>query len=292
MRALLVYSHDKEPVTQALIHSDFSKKIDTIKISLEEFINNITVFDEFDHCKTKIHWTLSSGIEVHNSEEFYLINRVLSIPEDIFHDFSEEDQSYCIAELTAYFTFALEAFPVCFTKPGAFGLSGNRFSLPRQWEIVRQSQLLLEVPNYYLGNMNFSELEGEVIYSRPSNFYYWKPNSNLKDQTDFAFIKPKGIPIIACVLGNFIEFFFYDLNQKISEDVNCLLKDFSIKLLEIFKHSIAEILFFVDDGKITFGMISNVPYASKTKPWFSNLVSSFFENEIMQKKGTICSIKK
>lgn len=133
--------------------------------------------------------------------------------------------------------------------------------------------------------MCFCPLEGEIVYSKPSNFYYWKPNSNVKNESSFAFEKPKGIPIIAFAIGNDIEVFSYYSHQSISLKDDSLIKEYIPNLSRLFDYSILECLFFLDREEISFGMISNIPYASKGKSWFTNMICSFFSHIILGKNG-------
>lgn len=285
MKFVLLYSHRDEPITQVLLSSELDQKFTMIKLSLETLLQDVTIIDELNGINTKVEWMLPSGIQISNSSDFYLINRVLSVPETLVQDFAEEDRDYSLSELRAYLAFAIEAFPYCFSKPRAFGLSGNRFSLPRQWEMIKQTGLPLKVPHYYLGNMYFCQLEGEIVYSKPSNFYYWKPNPNIKDQTAFAFEKPKGIPIVACIVGDHTEVFSYYSHHPVSLKDYSLIKEQVLNLSRLFDYSIAEALFFLDNQEVSFGMISNIPYASRNKPWFSNMICSFFVHAILEKNG-------
>jgi hypothetical protein len=283
MKPVLIYSHPDEPITQALFSSELDRKFGMIKLSLDSLLKDTVIIDEFDESKVKIDWTLPSGEKVLNSENFFLINRVLSVPENLFHDFSEEDRLYSLTEFRSYLAFALEAFPFYFSKPGAFGLSGNRFSLPRQWEMVRQLNCLIQVPNYFLGNVKFCDLKGDLVYSEPFNYYYWKPGQKIRN-TAFVFEKPKGKPCVACLIGDQIEVFFYHSCDQLSEEYSNLVKEKSRIISQLFNYSIAECLFFIDDKDINFGMITNIPYASRHKNWFSYNINSFF-TQIIGRNG-------
>lgn len=283
MKPVLIYSHADEPITHALFSSEFDQKFNIIKLSLESLLKETMIIDEFDEREVKIEWTLSSGLKISNSKDYYIINRVLSIPEILFHDFSEEDRIYSLSEFRSYLAFAIEAFPCCFSKPGAFGLSGNRFSLPRQWEMIKQSDLSIKVPNYYLGNVHYCDLKRKVVYSEPFNFYYWRPNQDIKN-TSFVFERPEGKPVIACIIGNEIAVFSYYSIDKLSlRDIE-LVKEQCRALSRLFNYPIAECLFFLDDVEANFGMISNIPYASRNKKWFSGMINSFF-TQIMERDG-------
>lgn len=102
MKFVLLYSHSDEPITQVLLSSELDQKFDMIKLSLETLLQDVTIIDEVNGINTKVEWTLSSGIQISNTSDFYLINRVLSVPETLVQDFAEEDKNYSLSELRAY----------------------------------------------------------------------------------------------------------------------------------------------------------------------------------------------
>lgn len=287
MRPILLYSHFDEPITKALLSSTFAQKSDLIKLPLKTLLNEVCIIDEFDHAVVKIDWTFPSGLNITNSNDFYLINRVISVPEEIFNDFLEDDKQYSISEFRAYLAFAIESFPNSFSKPGAFGLSGNRFSLPRQWETIKNAGYSIETPNYYLGNMDFCSLCENLVYTTPFDFYYWKPNSEMvnKEKFSFVFSKPLGKPVVATVIGNDVEVFCCEKNDEIPEIMISLLEKNSLIISRLFNYDISEVLFFLQDDHFSFGMISCIPYASNRKDWFQENIGFYFENKLMEKNG-------
>jgi hypothetical protein len=277
MTPVLLYSHPLEPVTQSFLELD--KDLNLVKLSLEDLLNDACIFDEVNDTEVKIEWTLSSGIKISNSSEFYIFNRVLSVPEEIFQDFHPDDKSYAASEFRAYLAFAIESFPKCSSKPGPFGLSGNLLSLPRQWEKVKSS-FHLNAPEYFLGNLSLIPCEDPVVYSTPHNYYYWKSSLDKPPSCSFAFKIPLGSPIICCVIGESVEVYPYLSHQEISHALVQQIKDTGRKLAALFCYHIAEVLLFSDDSKLSFGMISTIPYASRKKPWFKSLLSSFLKQEL------------
>jgi len=226
MTPILLYSHVNEPLTRSLISSTLDQKCVLIKLSVEDLLQQTNIIDELNNDEVKISWTLPSGKEIVNSNDFYLINRVLSVPEEIFNSFSEDDRLYSISEFRAYLTFAIEAFPISFSKPGAFGLSGNRFSLVRQWEMIKGADFVFKTPKYYLGNMDFCPWEEGLVYANPFDFYYWRSNQNLVDvdRASFVFSKPKGKPVVACVIGEDVNIFCCYAGDEISQKAESYLK--------------------------------------------------------------------
>lgn len=284
VRPILLYSHAEEPVTSVILStSELDLGFDFVKLSLESLLKSTNIFDELVENEVKIQWTLSSGIKIINSEYHYLFNRVLSVPEKIFEDFAEEDRAYSISEFRAYLAFAIEAFPKCSAKPGAFGLSGNRYSLPRQWQLVKKADLSLAVPNYYLGDLSSISVKEALVYSSPYNYYYWKPNKNDCNRTSFAFERPKGIPVICCVIGNKVTAFPYQEDDKICTGHLPKIEAVGRMLAQTFNYDIAEVLLFSDDPSgLSFGMISNVPYASRKKEWFSLWLHNFLQEALLR----------
>lgn len=280
MIPVLFYSHVAEPVTQAILTSGLDKDLSLVKLSLSNLLKDTSIFDEINNDEVKIEWTLPSGEKIHNSEKYYLLNRVLSIPDELFEDFDSVDKTYSMSEFRAYLTFAIESFPKCSAKPGPFGLSGNRFSLPRQWETVSKAKLPLAVPEYYLGDLSLIEPNSNLVYSTPHNYYFWKPNKDLHDSSSFAFERPPGIPIICSVAGDEVEVYPYQQDEQINSSGTLLFKELAFRLAHLFDSPIAEILLFFDTSLISFGMISNIPYASKNKPWFKSLLRSFLQKEL------------
>ena len=281
MKLVLLYSHENDPITKSLIDINKCETIDLIKISLEYFLNNISVCDEVSCCKTVINWILPSGLTIVNDRNFFLVNRVLSVPSDLMNNFNDEDKNYALCEFRSYLTFAIEAFPNCHAKPGAFGLSGNRYSLPRQWETVKSKHPNLSVPKYYLGNMAYCDLKKNIIYSNPNNYYNWRVEGCVDKKNNFAFEKPTGIPVIAYIIGELVEVYPYTDTHNLSAKNACLIKKIALEISTVFKFTIAEILFFLDHNHLTFGMISNTPYSTKKKIWFATTIKNYFKKIAM-----------
>lgn len=283
MKPVLLYSHVDEPITSTILASSLVSEFDIIKISLKSLLDDISILDELVDNEIKIRWTLSSGFQVINSNSFYLINRVLSVPEELFNEFAESDRAYALSEFRAYLAFSIQAFPNSTSKPGAFGLSGNRFSLPRQWEMIKMSNFQLATPDYFLGNLELINRTSSLVYSNPHDYYYWKPNGNhinISSQS-FAFKRPVGIPLICFVTEYNCELFSYFNIEKISTDQILMIKEQGRNVSRFFDYDIAEVLFFYEDSKISFGMISCIPYASKRRQEFLPFIECFFRNKFI-----------
>lgn len=281
MNPVLLYSHEAEPVTKALLTSHLDKDLTLVKLSLNDLLKDTIIFDEIYNDEVKIEWTLKSGEKIRNTEDYYLLNRILTVPQEIFDEFDTADRAYSMSEFNAYLTFAIESFPKCSGKPAPFGLSGNHFSLPRQWDIVMKSNLNMVVPRYYLGNLSSISKKPNFVYSTPHNYYFWKPCPDNNNNYSFAFERPVGEPIICCVIGDNVEVYAYQQDDQIHLSDSYLIKEIAFRLAHLFDSPISEILLFYDASKISFGMISNIPYASKNKPWFNTLLQSFLKKKLI-----------
>lgn len=276
MYGLLLTSDLKEPITKFLLRHQNELNFPLILLPIQNLLNTVNIFDEIKDGIAKIGWLFSDGKYITNSNDYFLINRVLSVPDSLFEDFHPIDKNYAQAEFRAYLTFAIQAFPRATAKPGPGGLAGNRFSLPQQWKIVQKSQINIHTPLYYLGNPHYHPFTNvvSVVQSTIFNYYYWKPGvpSCHENDVNFCFVRPEGIPVISSIIGSQIKVFSYSSDCSLSELAVRKLTEISKKLAEVFDYFIAECLLFLNDDKITFGMITNIPYVSTKESFFSSAV--------------------
>jgi hypothetical protein len=269
MKRVLLYSHPNEPVTHALL----ANESDVYPISIKKFLDSAVIFDEIDQNNQKIQWSFPDGIEIRNDHENYIINRVFGIPDSLFKDFDENDRRYAQSELRAYLTFSLEAFPCSFGKPSAFGLCGNYYSLPRQWEMVKGSNIKIKIPHYFLGNLSHHFHIPGLVCSQPYSYYSWKPSIS---NTSFGFIRPEGEPVIACAIEDDVSIAPYHQKFKLPEKIKETILEVNTQIASLFSLKIFEVLFFVKDTELVFGMASNIPSYSCKNPCFEVKVSEYF----------------
>jgi len=103
MTGILLYSHCNEPVTQVIL-SHAQHGMDIIVLSVKDLLDNVIIFDEINN-DAKLNWKLPCGKTILNSKDFYLINRVFDLPQDLFNDFHKDDKDYSRAEFYAYLIF-------------------------------------------------------------------------------------------------------------------------------------------------------------------------------------------
>ena len=276
---LLVYSSNEDPVVQSLNCSFKDLGEPLVLVSLEKLLNDVEIDDEIVEGKTTLNWTLPDGMTVSNRENVKLINRVLTIPECLFEDFHPEDREYAKNEFCAYLMFSLENFKHSTAKPGYLGMAGNQYPLPYQWEQVRKTIPSIKTPPYYVGPFEgfpFNLDKEEVVQSSIFNFRYWKssdkisrpkPNENL-----FSFVKPKGQPYFCFVCGGEVLVARADENKSDCPDCLVRLSQTSKEVVSLFSQKIAEILFFVDRGDITFGMSTNTLFGISKNSSFDSFL--------------------
>ncbi len=273
MSTILIFSHKNEPVTKTLL----DRLQNIYPISLRDFLDKASVFDEVSESGVSVSWEFPDGKVVKNCKSTYLINRVFGISDELFVDFVHEDQQYAKSEFRAYLMFALSAFPKAFGQPGAFGLNENRYSLPRQWEMIHKLKTKLATPEYFLGNLADYTNHPRLVCSNPNNYYYWRPS--VKDSS-FAFVKPDGVPVVSSIVGKDVRIYQCEKSFSLTCDQANKIKLYSIQIAKLFSYRIFEILFFVNGKTICFGMSSPIPYYSSKIEGFQNRIIDYFNNII------------
>lgn len=271
MKPLLLYSSCQEPFTKWLLQQ--GELIHAL--SLQQLLEEVEILDAIEDGIAKICWQLPSKEELTNSSNQLLINRIESLPKALFEEFDPQDQSYALCELRAYLQFALQSFPKVSSRPGMDSLMGNCYSLPQQWDIVCKAGMNLFVPEYFLGEMKhclFNAEQESIVYSHPYQYYFWKA-SPIPLEHHFAFKRPQGEPWLVCSTSHQAKAVprgKFSLSHPILEEL-------APKLCQVFEMPLAEMLFFVDDNKICFGMIHDIPYVSSKEPWFPKMAEAYMQ---------------
>lgn len=274
---LLLYVNPNEPVTQVLLQHQ--KDLDVTPLFLKDFIDNAEVFDEFDEKETIIRWKLPNIGEITNSKQTYLINRASYIPQEWFSDFHKEDLEYASNEFWAYLIFALRAFPLATDYPGPGGPAGQNLPLVQQWKKVSQSIAGLSSPKYYFGPLEMlpKEWEGQTVFTSPYKIYYWRIGPCEKEMDNvFGIRKPKGTPVLAFYIDSQVQIFLEE-NATISDDKKERVELFAKKTNQLFGYFCSEMLFFVDDDQVCFGMIHSCPWGAARSQNFEQVVVDTFE---------------
>lgn len=285
-KVVLLYTDPSEPVTRLLLHH--KQELGIQELLVKDFLDeNFKIFDRFNLEKIEVEWGVPSLGKITNSKEIYLINRATHLPEEWFFDFQLKDRDYARNELWAYLVFALNAFPNITERPNAGGLNGGCYPLTQQWKIVkeRMSQALT-LPDLYVGPIELlpTDWHQQAIFTHPYHFYYWKETPfDGKDRNNvFAFKKPKGKPVLASIIGDNVALCKPEEIPELQEAVQEQLKETALQISQTFKYPIAEILFFLEEAEITFGMIYNLPISTSYMPDFEARLLHWIRCEIDQ----------
>jgi hypothetical protein len=259
MKLVLLYSENIDPVTDVILRKANHLPCELVAIPIQDLMGPTRIFDVVEDGKASLSWTLPCGKLVTNSDDTYLINRVLGVSETLFEDFLPSDRNYVLAEFIAYLAFAIEAFPMKSSSPGHLGLCGNQYPLPAQWEMVKRSASSLRVPSYYYGDPEscpWISPNAARVFSDVYNFYQWQPNEQpVHEKASLVFLRPRGIPVLGFQCNGIATFKRFD-SLEIESSHKTLLTAAAAAMQVTFGYFIAEMLFFVDDDQVTFGMIS------------------------------------
>jgi hypothetical protein len=280
-KILLLYTDPHEPVTRVLLHHQ--QELGIQGLFVKDFLDdNFEIFDRFNLEKTEIEWNSPSIGKIVNSEEIYIINRAVYLPEDWFTDFHLKDREYARQELWSYLVFAFNSFPRITEKPNVGGLNSGCYPLTQQWNVVgEQFSHLVALPDVYIGPIELMPVEWhqQAIFTHPYQFYYWKETAfEGKEQNNvFAIKKPKGQPVLASVIGDDVV-----LEAENALEVDEHIKQIALQINQSFKYCISEILFFVEGIKITFGMIYNLPFSTAYMSSFEPRLLKWIRTETNQ----------
>ena len=239
-------------------------------LSVQELLNEAEIEDEIKDGCPFLHWKWND-FEIKNKKDVHLINRVISLNHDLFSDFHPEDQNYAHEEFSAYLMFALEAFPSKLGAPGAYGLAGDLFPLPHQWQLIEEN-LNIATPQFYIGPVQFfnnhsQKIKKPILAQSLYDYYRWHPKMDLhshlvkeeENKMVFIYERPEGEPYVSFVSDQNVSLWSVQEKKKaLSHTIEMELSALSLKISQILKLPLAEILFFVEGSHITFGMASNI----------------------------------
>jgi hypothetical protein len=283
---LLIHDNQPDPIVSAILSAKDQWSEPIVALSVEQILQDAIIFDEIEDGQPRLSWTFSDPMigTIRNHPDIKLVSRLRSVPPALFADFHSEDKEYALTEFHAYMTFALNAFPVKLNSPGFFGLAGNQFPFPIQWDLVKKASLGLAVPSYYLGatlHCPFDFGSQPVILNHTYGYRHWKPGGRPTGPSTFAVLRPQGDPYFCLVIGGESLVLEGPGAPSLNPDLSARLRSLAVKVSEVLSSPIAEILFFVSGDQITFGVLDIVPAATTGHPLFGDLVirglQGFFE---------------
>lgn len=269
---LLIYNDREDPIVKTLQSEAHALAEPLTAISVAEILAEAQIFDEIDDGLPKISWTFAQYGTITNSPEIKLVNRASLIQDQLFEGFHPDDREYARTEFNAYLTFALNAFPTKLTAPSFFGLAGNQYPLPMQWARVKKLHPSLAVPHYYLGSPQhcpFAKERADIVYSHTYGYRHWRPGPRPDAPSLFAFVRPQGQPVFTFVSGEAACLVKSPVTSAMSEALQSELLSLSVSIAKDFGCTLAELLFFVEHDRLTFGVLDIRPVVSDKDPAFA-----------------------
>ena len=264
-----------EAITKCVVENSnsFTQEIDIVL--LQDFLLNYDVYDELNDNDVVIKWYQGSKIISNKTHD--LLNRVHYIPDFYFNNYIKKDRIYAKREFEAYIKFAFNAF---YPRENAVDAINNLFmdflSLPQQWRKV-STNIGIDIPKYFLGPNRLNNLCcDKLIYSDIYNLINWSRSDSssclsvLDDNKHvFCFEKPQGQPVFLCNLG---EKCFVVNKDELEDKVVDRLLLLAESIASYFNYFISEMLFFVDEYKITFGCVNHEIIRSTTSELFQDFI--------------------
>lgn len=279
-KRLLVASLSKdEAITNCIINNlnHFDTPIDVI--FLDELLHDYEYFDELNDNGAIIRWFKDEKRTISN-QSHEILNRVLYVPDELFFDFNDEDRDYAKHEFEAYLGFSFNSFQGVGNKLGC-GINAPAFSLPQQWKMVAHNQYL--TPDFYWGPQDFNPMknkENSLVYSDIFNYMNWSIKSRYNGENHvFCFEKPQGTPVFLTVLGS--QIFAPGLNnlcKTLKDNIYTKAKN----ITSLFESFAGEILFFVQEEKITFGCFNPEIIHSRKHYGFNRFVLKHLIDEFQK----------
>lgn len=277
-RLVITSLSTSEAITKCVMENSnsFTKEIDVVL--LQDFLLNYDIYDELNDNDVLVKWY--RGSKIISNKTHNLLNRIQYIPDFYFNNYIKKDRVYAKREFEAYIKFAFNAFNPMSPRINVAKPINNSFmdfrSLPQQWHKVG-TNMGIDVPKYFLGPSRLNNLcHTKLIYSDIYNLINWS-QSGLKNRLNalehnqhvFCFEKPQGQPVFLCALGQ--KYFVVNKDNLSDEIVNKLLL-LAQSITSYFSYFISEILFFVDDAKISFGCINPEIIKSTTSELFQEFI--------------------
>ena len=186
----------------------------------------------------------------------YLLNRAFLFDESL-QATSEFPLKVVQLETECMFRQLIDSAERSSARTGLYGLCGDYLPLYLQWKQVRALDLSLETPRYdYAFGVLPPATDGfaNTVYKSPFDLRAWRPNEPPEHNWHtFVVEKPAGLPVVATVVNKTVL-----LNQELDQEREQRLRTASYAISRLFGSVFGEILYFVDDDKITFAVFSHV----------------------------------
>lgn len=268
-----------EAITRCIVDNRKNIAVTIKTISLHELMTEYEICDEIRDTGTHIKWIKGLDSPISNTD-YFILNRVLYVPQILFRDFAKKDKEYAQREMEAYLGFSFNAF-AGIGNQSANGACVDSVSLPKQWKKVGK-EFAISSPNYYWGPCSFNHLKNKdnLVYSTIYNFLHWSISAEpTRGNHVFCFEKPQGSPVFILSIGGKQ---LITTDMSLSSELQKELKILAGKINKFFNHFISEILIFIDGVSLSFGCINPEIIRSVKNKDFShfvcrNLVEEFYK---------------
>ncbi len=271
---LIASSSFDEAITRCVLKHKrhFAYQIDVVLI--HELLTDFNIHDELSDEGSIIRW-FKTPKKIISNQTHYLLNRTLSIHDDLFSKFIKKDRDYAKREFEAYLGYSFSSFKGLDNQT-VNGICGSFHSLPEQWQKV-QKNTILSTPKYYWGPKSHCSLKLNIIYSDIYNIFNWS-TTHPRPQTPhiFCFEKPKGLPLFILSVGKKI---FITSTVKLSAQTQARIQKTLRAIQTCFGYFIFEVLLFIHDNHILFGCINLELTRTKKHPNFEAFICKHLARE-------------
>ncbi|MCH9756846.1 MAG: hypothetical protein K0U37_06630 [Gammaproteobacteria bacterium] len=196
---LVASSSIDEAITQCVLKNKHAFSVNIEVVLIHELITDFSINDELSDHESIIRWFKPNQYTLSNQTHF-LLNRTLSISDDLFLNFIQKDRDYAKREFEAYLGYSFNSFKGIGNQT-VNGICENLYSLPEQWQKIK-THTALNTPNYYWGPKKLCHLTKRIVYSNIYNVFNWLITQSKPQAFHvFCFEKPKGHPLFALFLG-------------------------------------------------------------------------------------------
>lgn len=253
---LFLYSNADEFLTQLLVERLEARK-NWRCLSTSDLKRRLSLRERLTQDSLESNWSLDNGIVLKRN---LILDRVFSFRECHDDDFESMEMDsllfYLRKSSTRHLCTLMHNDPLEWCSP-----------LVNQWENLRGHFPDLAVPNYempYLPKDSALPTERTVIVAY-GNRLQWRPGRHFHEEGALAFERPRGNPISILATPN-----------GVADHPNTQAGELARQICAHWGIWFAEIIFFEDGDKLTFGMVNVQP--SKALP--NNALSEFIDQQL------------
>lgn len=264
--AVLVNDSAKDCMANAIRRNPLSKRMGVKFLSIEKMIKDVI--------------NAKQNIDI-NYDGIYLINRAsLQDLANINHGFKIAKNNFSESAIIA--EKIINKFSSVTSYPGLYALTGDLLPMNLQWKLIDSKKIELDTPQfeYIFGVENskdsFDLKSEKFIKKDPFNIYDWKKDTKSLEEWHPFYVKiPDGIPIVCSFVEDDCVLFKLDGYESHNKTLGKFIANHLASIRQLFHLHAGEILFFVDDMKITFGAISHFHDFSGNTELFDSVIENW-----------------